>query len=248
VTAGASDRVRVEWLHRVEAEYRSAAITQHLTLWLIQVGASPDLIRDGLRIVDDEMVHAEMSHGVYVAAGGADAPSIDREQLALPRSSGRALELDLASWGVRIFCLGETVAVPLFAHLRSACTVEVARSALDRILKDEVRHRQFGWDLLDQLLDHPDAELITEQIERDLPRMFADLERSYGDAIDDDQVAQEVTDGDRSWGMAPAREYAEILHQTFETDFAPRFADRGIDAGPAWNHRFDVLARLQNVN
>ena len=40
----ASNAVRAEWARRVEAEYRSAAITQHLTLWLIQMGASPDLI------------------------------------------------------------------------------------------------------------------------------------------------------------------------------------------------------------
>ncbi len=37
----ASERVQHEWLRRVEAEYRSAAIAQHLTLWLTQIGASP---------------------------------------------------------------------------------------------------------------------------------------------------------------------------------------------------------------
>src|SRR5258706_410275 len=66
----ASDLVRVEWLRRVEAEYRSAAITQQLALWLIQIGASPDLIRAGLRIVSDELTHSEMSHRVYAAARG----------------------------------------------------------------------------------------------------------------------------------------------------------------------------------
>ena len=54
----ATDAVRSEWLRRVEAEYRSAAITQHLTLWLIQIGASPDLLRAGLRIAGDELTHA----------------------------------------------------------------------------------------------------------------------------------------------------------------------------------------------
>jgi hypothetical protein len=38
----ASSRVRDEWLRRVEAEYRSAVIAQHLGLWLLQIGASPD--------------------------------------------------------------------------------------------------------------------------------------------------------------------------------------------------------------
>ena len=50
-----------------------------------------------------------------------------------------------------LFCLGETVAVPLFSHLRERCTESLPRAALDRILRDEVRHRDFGWDLLDWL-------------------------------------------------------------------------------------------------
>ena len=41
-----------------------------------------------------------------------------------------ALELEVLCAGVRVFCLGETVAVPLFKHLRERCTVPVARAAL----------------------------------------------------------------------------------------------------------------------
>jgi hypothetical protein len=201
---------------------------------------SPDLIGDGLRIVGDEMKHAELSHVVYVDAGGTEPPAIDRDQLALPRNFGRPLELDVVSFGVRIFCLGETVAVPLFAHLRSACTVESARAALDRVLVDEVRHRQFGWDLLDQLLELPGADVVREQIHRDLPRMFADLELSYGaGAIA--AASEAITDEDRSWGLAPPDEYAEILHRTFAREYAPRFAERDIDAGAAWDHRLALL-------
>src|SRR4051812_41044691 len=86
--AVASDVVRAEWLRRVEAEYRSTAVTQELTLWLIRIGASPDLIRAGLRIASDELTHAEMSHRVYAAAKGTDTPKIARETLAAPSTSG----------------------------------------------------------------------------------------------------------------------------------------------------------------
>ncbi|HUH05066.1 MAG TPA: ferritin-like domain-containing protein [Kofleriaceae bacterium] len=240
MTAAASDRVRLEWSNRVEAEYRSAALTTNLTHWLIQIGASPDLIADGLRIVTDELEHAKLSHAVYVDAGGTEPPAIDREQLGLPRNAGRPLELDVVSFAVRIFCLGETVAVPLFAHLRTGCTVESARAALDRVLVDEVRHRQFGWDLLDQLLEHPSADVMREQILRDLPRLFADLELSYGaGAIA--AASDLITDDDRAWGLAPPDEYAAILHHTFVKEFAPRFAERDLDAGPAWDHRIELI-------
>src|SRR5690242_6190589 len=140
----ASDAVRGEWLRRVEAEYRSAAITQHLTLWLLQIGASPDLVRAGLRIAADEIDHAELSHEVFQDAGGTAAPALARESLELRRTPGAPLEHDVARIGVEVFCLGETVAVPLFRELRAECTVPGARRALDRILRDEVRHRDFG--------------------------------------------------------------------------------------------------------
>src|SRR3954469_16922701 len=86
-------RVRHEWRARIAAEYTSAAITQHLVLWLIQAGAPPDLIDAGLAIVADELAHSRLSHEVYTAAGGTQPPALDRDQLGLAR--GQALELDL---------------------------------------------------------------------------------------------------------------------------------------------------------
>ena len=65
-----TELVREEWRARIAAEYTSAAVTQHLVLWLIQAGAPPDLIDAGLAIVADELVHSRMSHEVYVAASG----------------------------------------------------------------------------------------------------------------------------------------------------------------------------------
>lgn len=222
-----SARVRDEWRARIAAEYTSAAVTQHLVLWLIQAGAPPDLIEAGLAIVADELVHSRMSHEVYTAAGGTEPPAIDRDQLALPRT-GDPLEHDILRVAVRVFCLGETVAVPLFKHLRERCTHDLARTALDRILRDEVRHRDFGWDLLDWLLA-VDPQDVPARVAMALPAMFAELQESYGTA--NDVVATDdgtMTDEDRAWGLAPPRDYAEILARTVERDYRPRFEARGI--------------------
>ena len=73
-----SDAVRTEWLRRIEAEYGFAAITQHLGLWLVQLGASPDLVRMSNRIVADELEHARLSHVTYRAAGGTKVPSLEQ--------------------------------------------------------------------------------------------------------------------------------------------------------------------------
>jgi hypothetical protein len=232
----ASPRVREEWRARIAAEYGSAAITQHLVLWLIQVGASPDVIDAGLRIVEDELAHSRLSHAVYVDAGGTEPPRIDRATLELPRRAQVPLEVDVLRTVVRVFCLGETVAVPLFSHLRSTCVVPSARAALDRVLRDEVRHRDFGWLALDWLLTTPLAEHVPQILDAELPGMFAELERSYGtgNPAYSDGPTGVMSDDDRAWGLAPPREYADILHRTFTRDFQPRFAARGIDATPAW--------------
>ena len=223
-----SVRVREEWRARIAAEYTSAAITQHLVLWLIQAGAPPDLIDAGLVIVNDELMHSRLSHEVYVKAGGTEPPAIVREQLGLTRSADR-LEVDILRIAVRVFCLGETVAVPLFRHLREGCTEPVAKVALDRILRDEVRHRDFGWDLLDWLLSTPLADEIPAMLAAGLPQMFAQLEMTYGsgnEAVTADDGA--ITVEDRAWGLAPPRDYAVILANTIERDYRPRFAAREI--------------------
>ncbi|NVB78779.1 MAG: ferritin-like domain-containing protein [Kofleriaceae bacterium] len=228
VPEAVSERVREEWRARIAAEYTSAAITQNLVLWLIQAGAPPDLIDQGLAIVADELVHSQMSHAVYTAAGGTKPPAIDRDQLGLARTT-EALELDILRAAVRVFCLGETVAVPLFSHLREGCTEPTARAALDRILRDEVRHRDFGWDLLDWLCVSPIGESVPSLVAEQLPAMLGELEASYGTG--NPTVARddgEMTEADRAWGLAPPREYAAILAQTLEKDYKPRFLARGI--------------------
>lgn len=228
----ASEAVRTEWMRRVQAEYRSAAVTQHLTLWLIQLAASPDLIDAGLRIVKDELAHARLSHQVYRAAGGTALPGLVQETLALHRSEQEPLLLSVARAGVEIFCLGETVAVPLFKVLRDGCTQPAARRALDRILRDEVRHRDFGWTLLEWLSELPVREQVIGLVQGELPRMFARLRRSYGSVGNAQRKA--VPAEDRVWGlMAPAR-YAEILERTIEKDYVPLFMTCGIDARAAW--------------
>jgi hypothetical protein len=227
-----SERVREEWRARIAAEYTSAAITQHLVLWLLQAAAPPDLIEAGLVIVNDELVHSRMSHEVYVAAGGTLPPSIIREQLGLQRTTA-ALEDDILRVTVRSFCLGETVAVPLFKHLRERCTEPLARAALDRILRDEVRHRDFGWDLLDWLCSTPAGDAVAATVAANLPAMLADLEQSYGTAnpviAADAAAGADMTESERAWGLAPPREYAAILSQCIEKDYRPRFAARGIE-------------------
>lgn len=234
----ASNQVRDEWLRRVQAEYTSAAITQHLGLWLIQAGTSPDLIKLSLRIVTDELVHARLSHETYRRAGGTNPPALVREQLGLSRNLYDSLEADIARICISVFCLGETVAVPLFRRLREGATVPVARRALDRILRDEVRHRDFGWLLLDWLLEQPYAEQVRQLAQEELPTMFATLAHNYG--ATKKNPTKQIDEADRVWGLMSSADYAAAVFKTVERDWAARFAARGIDGKAAWDKSRNV--------
>ncbi len=232
VANGASELVRQEWMRRVEAEYRSAAITHHLVLWLIQIGASPDLIRAGMRIVDDELVHSELSFEAFVEAQGTAMAALHRETLQLPRRQDQPLEFDVTRAVVNTFCIGETVAVPLFKKLRDGCIVPKARRVLDRVLKDEVRHRDFGWESLTWLLGLPAAPTLRTLIAQELPQYFHHVRLNYGARA---KPLTHIDPADRAWGLMPPAEYAAAVERTLERDWIPRFTALGIDAKAAWD-------------
>ena len=232
-TAHGMQEIQREWLRRVEAEYSSAAITHHLTLWLLQITAPFELVRLGLSIVDDELVHAELSQAAYAAAGGSSPARLQRERLGLQLRGGETLELAITRVGLEVFCLGETVAVRLFSRLRQGAEEPVVLEALDRILKDEVKHRDFGWTLLEWLLSTEHAESVLAFARAELPRMFTRLRANYafaqlGAPVAPDQLAQR-------WGLMPPAAYAEALRDCLERDYVPRFRDQGIDARAAWD-------------
>jgi 1,2-phenylacetyl-CoA epoxidase catalytic subunit len=221
--------VRSEWLRRVEAEYQSAAITGQLAHWMIQLAAPPVLIRLALRIVSDELRHAELSARVYRAAGGTQQPALLHERLELPRLDAR-LERDATRVVLQTFCLGETAAVRLFHRLRKACSVPVARTALDRILRDEVRHRDFGWRALEWMLALPDAAERRSEIDRMLPELVARLRASYAGDVDLDPPpsAADPSTAARTWGLMPRADYRRAVEDCIKRDLLPRFKRLGI--------------------
>ena len=172
-----------------------------------------------------------------------------RETLELARTPGAPLEDDVTRVCLDVFCLGETVAVRLFKELRQACDVPAARRVLDRVLRDEVRHRDFGWALLGWLLESPAlGERLRRLVAAELP---ASIARIRGDVRAGRRGAGRGPSrrDDARWGlMAPAR-YGELLRMTFDRDYVPRFARLGIDARAAWAHagrRPDVARRGTN--
>lgn len=219
-----SPRVVTEWTSQIRAEYVSSALTQQLGHWLTVIGASPDLIRDARTIAEDELVHAELATEVVRGAGATPAPTLVREQMEYPRNPEEPLELAVARACLKSFCLGETAAVPLFAAMRDGCRVPVARAFFDRVLRDEVRHRDFGWLLLDWLLITPRAQAVRGVIAHDLGDRFREHYRRHVPSV---ARNRELTDADRAWGLLSDEDYAMVMDRCIQRDFVPRFAERG---------------------
>ncbi len=188
------------------------------------MGAPPDLIRDGLQVVEDELTHSELSAEVARAAGGGAAPPVlDGRALALPSPDGPLTAVALAL--VRFFCIGETVAVPMFRMLRAKATEPRCREVLDIVLRDEARHRQFGWDGLDWLLDAHEPE-IAPAVGTALPGMLAEVRQAYGGV--GDKPATTLPPAVEAWGLAATSAYAVTVQRALATDVAPRLEARGL--------------------
>ena len=230
LTSLAKTQAAEEWRRRVIAEYNSAGITHSLLGWLLRLGASPTLLHEGVRIIDDELIHAEMAFAVLRELD-ENVPSIDlgARSLGLIPDPARSLLENVCVHGVRTFCLGETVAVRLFKRLREGASEDAARHALDRVLIDEVRHRDFGWLLLEWLAHTPEWPTLAQLIRAHLPGWLRELYDSYAPSGPSPTFDPSL----RRWGLMPPDEYRNALLETIERDYVPRFAEYDIDARAA---------------
>lgn len=217
-------RVHREWNNRVTAEYRSAAITAQVLHWLISVGSDDALVTTCMRIVRDELDHAQLSHDCLVALGGTGSAQLDVSHMAEPlRSEG--VVASLLDSLLHNFCLGETFAVPLFNRMYEGTTHPEAKRVLTRVLKDEAVHRAFGWEALDALLQNePDA--VRTFVSARLPVHVTRFQRAYAPPVD----GVPLTEEERSCGLMDLADYREVWTQTYTDDVTRRFAKRGITA------------------
>ena len=216
-------RTDEEWARRVAAEYRSAALTAQIVHGLIVAAVPEAVVQEGLRVVADELAHARLCHDCRIALGGPDTPSplTPEDLVATPSES---LLAGLVDSVVVNLCIGETLAVPLFAAMRRHTRHPAALQVLDRITADEARHRQFAWDVLDALLAL-DPSGIRARAQTRLPAWVADLRERYAHA----QPGMPLTEEERAAGLLPVETYAEIVRQTLGGELRRRFAKRDID-------------------
>lgn len=230
-------RVRHFWLSQTAAEYASAAVSSEFSLWLCQNGASPELICQCLDIAKDEIAHATLAYGAAVAAGHT-GPLIGNHSLLgspTPFIEPRKNLLDVM---LRFFCLGETLAVPLFAAMKKRAREQAARAAYARIIVDEPRHSEFGWVALAWM--HANWPEVGYWINDCFSNSLRQLAREYYCL---DEYTPELTQTELGWGMLPRLDYAVIFEKTILNQCARRLEPYGVDVETLWtNTRKSLLA------
>ncbi len=222
-----SSTIASEWSRRVAAEYRSAALAAQLAHLGLQLGLPHERIRAALVVVADELDHAESSSQVVRSYGDLPPPALDPAQLAWPAQPTPLTTL--LALTLRAFCIGETLAVPLFQAMRRGTTDPQALAVITRVLTDEVRHRRLGWEVL-----APDAREAAQAM---LPTMLADVERGYAFAPD----GPDPTPEERAAGLLGTGEYHRIFWTTVRGPLAERFQARGIALPARWSNPGDPL-------
>jgi len=99
-------------------------------------------------------------------------------------------------------------------------------------LRDEVRHKEFGWTLLEWLLSIPQSSHVRQIIDRELPAMFKRLRANY--AFSQLGAERKYVQARAVWGLMPPPDYAATLEETLERDYTPLFGAMEIDAQRAW--------------
>lgn len=210
------NRIQEFWLDQTVAEYNSSARTINLAHWMQHIAMSPDLIRDAIRIADDEMVHAQLCYAAAVDAGCSSALPEDQFSLSLKEVSDD-LRFNFLQVLVQSYCFGETVAVPLFSAMRRETRQESALAVYDRVLKDEPQHAAFGWLSLAWCDDQWDE--TREWLKEIVPSALSAMKIAY---VTDETYSPALSELEQQWGMMDPHFYNDILFKTAKNTYSDR--------------------------
>ena len=229
------DIVVAEWRGRMLAEYRSAALSAEFLAWLLRLGFSSKTLQLAQRFVANELDHADMSFEVYSALGGTDDPSeLQEGALVIPHSFGAPCFERLILACLDLYCVGETLAAPLFAAMQDGATESGPRQVLDRIVADSDNQTALGWAVLDEAIER-DSKMAVKLAKQHLPGYLARVERAWG-LLPDDWI-EPVGPAELRHGLIPRARYKREFYQCIAERVLPRLDGCNLPGRPSWGKR-----------
>ena len=201
-TACAPDEsAAARWLRAALDEHASIAAFSRLSLDLLAHAAPPSLVRWATEAALEEIRHAELCFERASALGGCDVGPSE-----LPTGAATAPSLAvLARESLVDGCIGEGVAAECARRSAELASDPSARAVWTEIARDEARHAELGWAIVEWALER-DGEAIRGELRRLMEHLAPpaggeariDLEQGWLDAAAERDAWLEVVAGVRA--------------------------------------------------
>jgi hypothetical protein len=134
--------------------------------------------------------------------------------------------------------MGETISMSLFSAGRRATIEPLSRTALDAILKDEVRHQQLGWDALTDLYPHlPQSERA--RLQHEATTALAAFEQTVAlPALRYLEAGEPFSPALSELGVLAPEARVDAFYKAIESFVIPRLTALGLDGPRAWADRY----------
>lgn len=161
------EAARVYWSRRAWGEYGAVSESPAMQLRYVLEGREPELSLFWAIRTQEEVRHAEVCMMMAEALGGYHLQPSDEELKAIAGALGtrdrvldrsRPLEVTIAG----LVCVAETVVYDVFLELVRKVTDPVAKQIFRLILRDEIRHCEFGWEYLAHRLPRMTPEEVDD--------------------------------------------------------------------------------------
>ena len=174
------------WTASAFQEYRTGAHCTQALQHLYRCQAPIDLIALCARFPLDEIVHVELAGRLARALGANVALTFTDTDLLRPPPMAEHEDplMPAAALMVQVFCVGESLSIPLIHAAWQDASQPLARAVLGCILRDEAAHGMVGWTFLDwadPVFDDDDRRqlgLVADQAIGEILKLWRSLEKA----------------------------------------------------------------------
>jgi hypothetical protein len=223
------ERARATWTETAFSEYCVLTALGQTLVAFARAAVPLDLCSQVALFAAQEARHVELCARMATELGGgapipfsADAVSVPLSPTLTPLECANELV-------VGVLCVSETLSLPLLTLTMQSTTHPLCRAVLERIVRDEARHAQLGWEYLDWAkLDDPERERLAGVAARSLEHHAPGWERLKSRASDGITSEGFRLRDVHDLGWAESSAYAEEARRTVRDEILPRLARYGI--------------------
>ncbi|WFU25151.1 hypothetical protein QA649_02580 [Bradyrhizobium sp. CB1717] len=197
------------WTKAGLGEHASIAAFARFVLQLLGLGAPPDLVRDAIRAMADEVAHASDSFMIagHIAGAPVGPGNLDVSDILADGGDKRRIFLEAVHEG----CIGESISAEEAMIACEHAEDPIVKRVLTKIAKEEAGHGDLAWRFVEWML-HDDPDLADEI------NINAALEAALSDGDDAPQASKLV----EKYGVLTKQTKDEVKQHAIDNKIRPR--------------------------